>query len=68
MANSGEKNRDREGIYKSSMSGKIRICVSYSFILCVTPRYHSKDTASVSVDSQIWDINKNRTGAHDNVR
>lgn len=37
-------------------------------MLCVTPRYHSKDTASVSVVSQIWDINKNGTGAHDNTR
>lgn len=53
------------------MSGKIRIYMSHSFkkgMLCVTPRYHSKDTASVSVVSQIWDINKNGTGAHDNIR
>lgn len=51
------------GTYKSSMSGKIRIYVNYSLkkgVICLTPRYHSKDTAYVSVVSQIWDIIKMR--------
>lgn len=59
------------GIHKSFMRGKIRIYTSYSFkkgMLCLIPRCHSKDTPSVSLLSQIWYINKNSTGAHDNVR
>lgn len=59
------------GIYKSSMGGKIRIymsCSSKKGVLCLKPWYYSKDTASVSVVSQIWDIIKNGIGAHDNVK
>lgn len=37
-------------------------------MLCLIPKYHSKDTPSVSVLSQIWDINKNGIGAQENVR